>query len=243
MRCLVTAGPTYEPLDQVRRLTNFSTGRLGSELANYLASRGHLVDLLLGYYAVYRGPQQARKVETFTTNADLNQRLASRASETIDAVFHAAAVSDFAFGHVWKREPSKESDLNPAMRQPGGHLPGPDADGGETGIRAGKFTTQEGVLLAELVPTQKIIRHLRAWYPGAYLVGWKYEVDGDRSAVLVKAREQIADNRTDACVANGPAYGEGFGLVSGARLEAHLADASALFEALECLIRQPSGQA
>jgi phosphopantothenate---cysteine ligase (CTP) len=243
MRCLVTAGPTYEPLDQVRRLTNFSTGRLGSELANYLASRGHSVDLLLGYYAVYHGPHQARKVETFTTNADLNQRLASRASETIDAVFHAAAVSDFAFGHVWKREQSKEPDLNPAMRQPGGHLPVPDADWEQIGIRAGKFTTREGVLLAELVPTQKIIRQLRAWYPRAYLVGWKYEVDGDRPKVLVKAREQIADNRTDACVANGPAYGEGFGLVSGSRLEAHLADVSALFEALECLIRQRSGRA
>ena len=242
MRCLVTAGPTYEPLDQVRRLTNFSTGRLGSELANYLASRGHSVDLLLGYYAVYRGPQQARKVETFTTTADLNQRLASRARETIDAVFHAAAVSDFAFGQVWKRAPFKEPDLNPAMRQPGSHLPVPDAGWGQTGIRAGKFTTRDGVLLAELVPTQKIIRQLRAWYPSAYLVGWKYEVDGDRSTVLAKAREQMAENRTDACVANGPAYGEGFGLVFGARPEAHLADAAALFEALECRIRPRSGR-
>ena len=41
MQCIVTAGPTFEPLDKVRRLTNFSTGRLGSELANFLAARGH----------------------------------------------------------------------------------------------------------------------------------------------------------------------------------------------------------
>lgn len=243
MRCLVTAGPTYEPLDQVRRLTNFSTGRLGSELANYLTLHGHSVDLLLGYYAVYRGPQQARTVETFTTTEDLNQRLVSHARATIDAVFHAAAVSDFAFGRVWKREESKEPDLNPAMLQPGCHPPVSHTDGRHIGIRTGKFTTREGVLLAELVPTRKIIRQLRSWYPRACLVGWKYEVDGDRSAVLAKAREQIANNHTDACVANGPAYGEGFGLVSGAHPDAHLADASALFEALECLIRQRSGQA
>ena len=38
MRCIVTAGPTYEPLDEVRRLTNFSTGRLGIELANFLTA-------------------------------------------------------------------------------------------------------------------------------------------------------------------------------------------------------------
>jgi phosphopantothenate---cysteine ligase (CTP) len=238
MRCLVTAGPTYEPLDQVRRLTNFSTGRLGSELANYLTSHGHGVDLLLGYYAVYRGPQQAQNVETFTTTADLHQRLASRASETIDAVFHAAAVSDFAFGQVWKRDRCKKPDDNPAMRHPDGRLLEPNSDLGQTGLRTGKLTTREGVLLAELVPTPKIIRKLRAWYPRAFLAGWKHEVDGDRRTVLVKARQQMADNRTDACVANGPAYGEGFGLVSVNHPETHLADAAVLFEALEDLIRR-----
>ncbi|HYG35630.1 MAG TPA: phosphopantothenoylcysteine decarboxylase, partial [Clostridia bacterium] len=46
MRCIVTAGPTYESLDNVRRLTNFSTGRLGSELVNFLTERGHEVILL-----------------------------------------------------------------------------------------------------------------------------------------------------------------------------------------------------
>ena len=239
---MVTAGPTYEPLDDVRRLTNFSTGRLGSELSNYLASRGHSVDLLLGYYTVYRGRQKARKVETFTTTADLHQRLASRASEAIDAVFHAAAVSDFAFGQVWKREQFKERDRNPGMRQPEGHLPKPDSDWGQTGLRTGKLTTREGVLVAELVPTPKIIRQLRAWYPRAFLAGWKYEVDGDRPTVLVRARQQMADNRTDACVANGPAYGEGFGLVTATRPEAHLADTVVLFEALEDLIRRRSDQ-
>src|SRR5687768_14363623 len=39
VNCVITAGPTYEPLDEVRRLTNFSTGRLGSELATYLTSQ------------------------------------------------------------------------------------------------------------------------------------------------------------------------------------------------------------
>ena len=43
MNCIVTAGPTFEKLDQVRRLTNFSTGRLGTELANYLTDQGHTV--------------------------------------------------------------------------------------------------------------------------------------------------------------------------------------------------------
>ena len=36
MHCIVTAGPTYEPIDQVRRLTNHSTGQLGTGLAKHL---------------------------------------------------------------------------------------------------------------------------------------------------------------------------------------------------------------
>src|SRR5437773_4194873 len=103
MKFLVTAGPTYEPLDQVRRLTNFSTGKLGSELANLLVSRRHSVRLLLGYYATYRGEQAAQEIETFTTTADLAQRLEKLSPSTFDAVFHAAAVSDFAFGKIWER--------------------------------------------------------------------------------------------------------------------------------------------
>jgi hypothetical protein len=45
-------------------------------------------------------------------------------------------------------------------------------------------------------------------------VGWKYEVDGTREQVIEKASRQIFENQTDACVANGPAYGEDFGLVT-----------------------------
>ena len=50
------------------------------------------------------------------------------------------------------------------------------------------------------------------------------------------AEKQIAECSTDACVANGPAYGAGFGLVS-AQGCAHVADARGLFEALEKLIQ------
>ena len=103
MHCIVTAGPTYEPLDEVRRLTNFSTGRLGSELVNFLAARGHDVTLLIGEQATWRGERHARRVETFTTTANLRDRLQALASQAVGAVFHAAAVSDFTFGKVWCR--------------------------------------------------------------------------------------------------------------------------------------------
>ena len=65
MNCIVTAGPTIERLDDVRRLTNFSTGRLGTELANFFTARGHKVALLISESATYAGERRAQTVKTF----------------------------------------------------------------------------------------------------------------------------------------------------------------------------------
>jgi phosphopantothenoylcysteine decarboxylase/phosphopantothenate--cysteine ligase len=208
----VTAGPTFEPLDTVRRLTNFSTGQLGTELARVLEAKGHEVKLLLGEQATFR---EASNPEIFTTTSDLRERLRASANQPVDAVFHAAAVSDFGFGKVWAR--SAQGELKE--------------------LRAGKFSTREGTLLAELVPTPKVIAELRQWFPVARLVGWKYEVDGTRDDVIREAEKQLALCLTDACVANGPAYGEGFGLVQGGGDVKHLQDKAALFEVLENFVK------
>lgn len=213
---MVTAGPTYEPLDGARRLTNFSTGRLGTDLANFLTAQGHEVTLLIGQQASYAGERRARIVETFTTTANLREKLEALASKPVDAVFHAAAVSDFYFGKVWSRSGTGEL----------------------TEVKSGKISTAHGALMAELLPTPKIIQSLRDWFPKAFVAGWKYEVDGDRTNVIRAAEKQIAGSLTNLCVANGPAYGEGFGLVTRDGTCAHLATAAALFEALERAVRK-----
>ncbi len=215
MICVVTAGPTYEPLDGARRLTNFSTGELGTELANFLTMKGHEVTLLAGQQSSYPGERRARSVDTFTTTDNLRRKLEALGGRTVDAVFHAAAVSDFYFGKVWLRSGSGEL----------------------TEVKSGKLSTRQGTLLAELVPTKKIIASLRDWFPRAHITGWKYEVDGDRADLIRTSEKQIADCLTNACVANGPAYGTGFGLVNRSGACTHLENAKALYEALEKSIR------
>src|ERR1700733_3509791 len=105
LKCIVTAGPTFEELDEVRRLTNFSTGTLGTELANFLVGRGHEVELLLGQGATCRLEPKAQRVQAFTTTMDLRRRLKALGGNGggAGAVFHAAAVSDFSFGKIWER--------------------------------------------------------------------------------------------------------------------------------------------
>jgi phosphopantothenoylcysteine synthetase/decarboxylase len=213
--CVVTAGPTYEPLDGARRLTNFSTGKLGTELANLLVERGHEVTLLAGQACTFAGERRAQHIETFTTSSNLRMHLEALGGNSVDAVFHAAAVSDFSFGKVWSRSP-------------GGEM---------TELKSGKISTRHGTLLAELVPTRKIIASLRDWFPKAHITGWKYEVDGERAEVIRAGVKQIAECLTNACVANGPAYGDGFGLITRNSVCTHVANSAALFEALEKSIR------
>lgn len=216
MNCVVTAGPTYEPLDEVRRLTNFSTGRLGTELCNYLTARGHNVTLLIGETSVYSGYRKARRVETFTTTADLRDKLKSLSTKKVDAIFHAAAVSDFSFGRAF--EPNDGGKLSEIKE-------------------AKKISTRQGKLLIELLPTLKIIAELRGWFPKTKIVGWKFEADGSRADALAAAQKQVADCSTDLCVVNGPAYGEGFGLVGGKGAPGHLPNPPVLFDALEKFTR------
>jgi phosphopantothenate---cysteine ligase (CTP) len=213
MKCLVTAGPTYEPLDEVRRLTNFSTGRLGAELADFLAKKGHEVVLMRGSQSTFCGSTQAQVTEVFTTTTDLEHRLKARAKDTVNAVFHAAAVSDFCFGRIWEKDAGEQL----------------------VEIHTGKLTSRAGPLLAELLPTTKLIHALRGWFPQACVVGWKYEIDGSKASTLDKARQQIADHQTHACVANGPAHGPGFSLVCDNGLTLDCQDRLELFAALEKL--------
>ena len=216
MKCLVTAGPTYERLDSVRRLTNFSTGALGCDLAAFLAERGHDVLLLLSEQAIAQPRENERQqVRVFTTTADLRDQLRSFGEQPPDVVFHAAAVSDFTFGKIMTR----------------------NAKGEMQEIKSGKISTRQGTLLAELVPTPKIIAELRQWFPQTRLVGWKYEVDGDRAGVLRSAERQLTEYLTDACVANGPAYGDGFGLVKPGGEVTHIDNRADLLVALEQLAK------
>jgi phosphopantothenate---cysteine ligase (CTP) len=218
MNCIVTAGPTYEPLDDVRRLTNFSTGRLGTELANFLTARGHKVMLLIGAMATHGGEKRAQRVETFTTAADLGAKLKAVSSKKADVIFHAAAVGDFAFGRIFTpNETGKLAEIKAAK----------------------KISTRQGKLLVELVATPKIIIELRGWFPRTRLVGWKFEAEGARADVLDAARRQIAECATDLCVANGPAYGVGFALVTRDGGAAHLATAPLLFAALDRFLQPP----
>lgn len=120
-----------------------------------------------------------------------------------DAIFQAAALCDFEVAEIDGAEPCN------------------------------KLSSRSEVLHLELRPAEKILPTLRARFPAARIVGWKYELDGTREDAIARARQQLAECRTDACVLNGSAYGEGFGLVEpGVEKIQHLPDKKSLARAL-----------
>jgi len=92
LRALVTAGPTFEPLDPVRGLTNRSSGRMGYALAEAAAEAGAAVTLISGPTAL-PDPDRVTTVRVTTAlemHAAVMQRLAGQ-----DVFIGVAAVADY----------------------------------------------------------------------------------------------------------------------------------------------------
>ena len=92
MRILITAGPTREPIDPVRYLTNRSSGKMGYALAEAAAAQGHEVTLISGPTSL-RSPDGVRcfQVESARQMRDC----VAEHLRGMDAAIFAAAVADY----------------------------------------------------------------------------------------------------------------------------------------------------
>ena len=90
---MLTAGPTYEPLDPVRFLGNRSSGKMGIALADALARRGAEVHLILGPSAL-RPKESSVEVISVKTAEEMLQA-ALQLFPKADAAILAAAVADY----------------------------------------------------------------------------------------------------------------------------------------------------
>jgi phosphopantothenoylcysteine decarboxylase/phosphopantothenate--cysteine ligase len=105
VRLLVTAGPTREPIDAVRFISNPSTGKMGFALAAEAFERGADVMLVAGPTML----DAPRGVQTrhVTTAAEMYAAVRER-SQQADVIIMAAAVSDFRPASPLERKVKKE---------------------------------------------------------------------------------------------------------------------------------------
>jgi phosphopantothenoylcysteine decarboxylase/phosphopantothenate--cysteine ligase len=92
-KALVTAGPTYEPIDPVRFIGNHSSGKMGVAIAEELARRGAEVHLVLGPSAVMPTGSgiYVHKVQTAAQMYDT----CIKEFESVDIAVMSAAVADY----------------------------------------------------------------------------------------------------------------------------------------------------
>jgi len=108
---LVTAGPTREPLDPVRFLSNPSSGKMGYELAREAVARGARTILVSGPTALV--PPAGARTEPVRTAAEM-EKACLKAFPKADVVVMAAAVSDFRFKDVRARKAGKAA-IGPSL--------------------------------------------------------------------------------------------------------------------------------
>jgi phosphopantothenoylcysteine decarboxylase/phosphopantothenate--cysteine ligase len=91
-KVLVTAGPTYEPIDTVRGLTNQSSGKMGYAVAQAAAEAGAEVTLVSGVTAL-AAPAGVNRVDVMTAR-EMHKEVMARA-EKADVFIAVAAVADY----------------------------------------------------------------------------------------------------------------------------------------------------
>ncbi len=113
-RVVVTAGPTYENIDPVRFIGNYSSGKMGFAIAEEFASRGAEVTLVAGPSWLSVSDSRIKRVDV--TSAREMCVAALDASGSADYVVLAAAVADYAPAEVSDKKIKRENKDEVTLR-------------------------------------------------------------------------------------------------------------------------------
>lgn len=107
-KILITAGPTYEPIDSVRFIGNYSSGKMGFALAKAASQRGAEV-LLISGPTLLKTPRNVSRID-INTAAEMFEAVKGHL-DGVDAVIMSAAVADFKPKDI-KSEKIKKTESN-----------------------------------------------------------------------------------------------------------------------------------
>lgn len=111
-RVVMTAGPTYEPIDPVRGITNISSGKMGYALARACAHAGATVELVSGPVEM-DAPYGVVRVSVRTA-LEMHQAVMARIAQA-DIFIGVAAVADFRPRHAAENKLKKTQVASPVL--------------------------------------------------------------------------------------------------------------------------------
>lgn len=112
-KMLITAGPTYERIDPVRFIGNFSTGKMGYAIADAAARMGAEVTLVSGPVSIAPEEQSVNVVKVESAR-EMCDACTERFQDT-DIAIMCAAVADYAPAHTYSTKIKREKDEVPVI--------------------------------------------------------------------------------------------------------------------------------
>lgn len=195
-KIIITAGGTSEKIDNVRKITNSSSGKLGMTIANHLLAEKDDIKI---YYVCsknsFKPSNNKVQIIEIDNTIDLKKVIENLLiNNNIDYFIHSMAVSDYMTDYVTNLNKIKESIIKANnLDEAFSHI---------KVISANKISSYEDNLVIVLKPTPKIISIIKDISPSTYLVGFKL-LDGVSKEELIDAAKKLRNkNRCDLVVAN-----------------------------------------
>ena len=113
-KVMITAGPTYEKIDPVRFIGNFSSGKMGFALAEECAARGAEVTLIAGPVALKTSSPAIRRIDVMSA-LEMHDAATKEFAES-DVAILCAAVADYTVESPVDHKIKREKDEIPVIR-------------------------------------------------------------------------------------------------------------------------------
>ena len=113
LKVLVTAGPTVEPIDPIRFISNRSSGKQGYEIAKACANNGFDTTLISGPSNL-ESPRNTNTIRIETADQMFDQTIKSL---PVDVAIFSAAVSDFQVSKFYKSKIKKKSEIEIKLKK------------------------------------------------------------------------------------------------------------------------------
>ena len=187
MKILITSGGTSEKIDQVRSITNHSTGQLGKIIAETFLKQGDQVTLVTSKRALKPQQQDNLTIIAIETVADLLASLENLV-QSHDVLIHSMAVSDYTPVYMAGfSQLNGAQDLSEFLHQKN---------------QESKISSQEEHQVLFLKKTPKIISLVKDWNPQIRLIGFKLLVHVPKEELIATARKSLIENKAELIVAN-----------------------------------------
>ena len=211
-KILITAGPTNEYIDEVMKITNMSTGRLGIELTKNYLNEGYEVTLIATRSVVRSNLYERYNLENnpnlktipIETTEDMLQALINESKNKYDLVIHSSAVGDYKPEFSFRMEDLAD-ELAQAITQ--GLITKEEILSILTNPKCKvnddtKISSYEPHLTVKLTLTPKLISRLRKLFPEATLIGFKLLENVTKEHLLEVATKLCIKNDMDYIIAN-----------------------------------------